>query len=451
MLAALPVRHARAHAGDLDPTFGDNGIVILSNLRPEAPFDAATAVAIQPDGKIVLVGQWGASSPGPTFAVVRFNVDGSLDDGFGFEGRVTLSSGYAGGDEAHGVAIAPDGKILVGGYFGMYGGVYRLGADGTLDSSFGSAGAVVIGANGDYDHRTTLNDLLLDGSGGTFFAGVYYGSGHGEYMLGWLASDGTILTATPVNLGIGDRDQIATALVRQSDTKIVVAGYADLTDLPSYERIVCAVARFTPTVFPSLGFAPDPDYGYGPATFFSIGTTEPTTSCYADTLALMPDGGTLAGGREPLTAGGWLGLYADLDSEGQLASDFIGLPAFSTWGENSVRSIALQSDGKPVLVGYTGVDASGVPGPFAARLAADGSGFDPDYGNDGETLIDFDPGDFASGQALGAAIDAEGRVVIVGIYFNGNSGEGGADVSQIFIARLQGDAGDRIFADGFDG
>jgi uncharacterized delta-60 repeat protein len=451
LLAALPAHRARARAGDLDPTFGNGGIVILPNLRAEAPFDTATAVAIQPDGKIVVAGRWGATSPGPTFAIVRLKADGSLDDGFGFEGLVSLSSGYAGGDEAHSVAIAGDGKILVGGYFGMHGGVYRLDPDGTLDSAFGSAGAVVIGANGDYDHRTTLNDLVIDGSGGTLFAGDYYGSGHGEYMLGWLGSDGTILTAAPVGLGIGDRDQIATSLIRQPDDKVVVAGYADLTDVPGYERIVCAVARFVPTVFPSLGFTPDAGYGNGPATLFSIGGTSPTTSCYADTIALMQDGSTLAAGREPLDAGGWLGLYARLDSGGQLGSDFIDTPVFSAWGDNSVRSIALQADGKPVLVGYTGVDESGVPGPFAARLAADGFGFDPDYGDDGETLIDFDANDFASGQALGAAIDAEGRVVVVGIYFNGNSGEGGEDVSQIFVTRLQGDTSDSIFADGFDG
>jgi hypothetical protein len=52
--------------------------------------------------------------------------------------------------------------------------------------------------------------------------------------------------------------------------------------------------------------------------------------------------------------------------------------------------IVVQAGGKPLLVGYSGVDASGVPGPFALRLAANGGGVDPTYGNDGETLITFD-------------------------------------------------------------
>lgn len=448
LLAVLPIRDAHSHAGDLDPTFGNGGLVVLPNLRADAPFDTATAVAIQSDGKIVVVGRWGATSPGPTSAIVRFNPDGSLDDGFGFNGMVTLSSGFAGGDEAHSVAIAGDGKIVVGGYLGMFGGVFRLEPDGTLDAGFGSAGVVVVGANGDYDHRTTLNSLVLDGSGGTLFAGDYFGSGHGEFMLGWLATDGTIITAVSVGLGSADRDQIATSLVRQADGKVVVAGYADLTDIPGYGRIVCVVARYTPTAFPSTRFVPDPDYGFGPETFFSIDTT--ATSCYTDTITLLPDGSTLPAGREFLDDGTWSGMYVRVDTAGQLDSSFGGMPAFSPWGDNSIRSIVVQSDGKPVLVGYTGVDASGVPGPFAMRLAANGSP-DPSYGNDGETLIDFDPQDNASGQALGAALDAEGRVVMAGIYFNGTSSEGGQDVSQIFVARLQADLTDRIFFDGFDG
>ncbi len=392
LLAMLPVRHAIAHAGDLDPSFGNGGIVIVPNLRADAPFDEATAVAIQPDGKIVVAGRWGGTGPGPTFAIVRFDADGSLDGTFGVDGIVTLSSGFAGGDEAHGVAIAGDGKITVGGYFGSLGGVYRLESDGSLDGGFGSAGSVVVAANGDSGHRTTINSLVLDGFGGTLVAGDYFGSGHGEYMLGWLAADGTILSAVPVSLVVPDRDQIATALVHQADGKVVVGGYADLTDIDGYDGTYCAVARFTPTAFPSVGFVPDPDYGYGPETFFAIDTT--ATSCYADTLALLPDGSTLPAGREFLTHGTWIGMYARLDTSGTFDSTFGGMPQLSSWGDNSIRSIAIQSDGKPVLVGYTGVDASGVPGPFAMRLTTAGRP-DATYGNNGETLIDFDPQDYA--------------------------------------------------------
>ena len=447
VLAALAQR-ASAHAGELDPTFGGSGIVILPNLHADAPFDTGDAVAVQADGKIVVVGRWGAPSPGPTFAIARFNPNGTLDGSFGFGGLVTLSSGYAGGDEAHAVAIAPaSGNILVGGNFGSHAGVYRLKPAGILDTSFGSGGAVLIDADGDSAHTTTLNALVLDGSGGTLFAGVHSGNGPAQFALGWLASSGTVLAASSVSLGFGDRDQIATSLVHQADGKLVVAGYADLSDQGGYGSTYCAVARYQPTVFPSSGFSPDAAYGDGggPTKFFSVSSAG-TTGCYVDALALLADGSTLAGGREPLAAGGWVGMDAQLDTSGQIVPGFIGTPHLSASGDNSIRKVVVQADGKPVLVGYTGVDASGVPGPVAVRLTTNGQP-DAGYGNAGETLIDFDPNDYASGQALGAALDAHGRVVIAGIYFNGNSGAGGQDVSQIFVARLQ---SEYIFANGFD-
>jgi uncharacterized delta-60 repeat protein len=444
MLLALgmPARDASAHAGDLDPAFGNGGVVIVPNLRAEAPFDQATSVAIQPDGRILVAGQWGASSPGPTFAILRFNADGSPDPTFGFEGTVSLSSGFAGGDEAHAIAIQPDGSIVVAGDFGSDGGLYRLQPNGDLDTTFGGTGAVVVAAGG----TSTINALALDDSGGTLFAGTNDASGPRRNFLGWLALDGSTIVSSAVDLGFGDLDQTATSLVRQADGAVVVGGYADLSDQINWGRVYCAIARFTPTAFPSPAFVPDMTYGEDPpTTFFAI---SPGTGCYADTLALLPDGSTLAAGRETASSG-WIGLYARLDTAGQYDVSFADTPVFTPWGDNSARRVVIQADGKPVLVGFTGVDDSGVPGPFAARLDTDGD-IDADYGNGGVALVDFDPNDFASGQALGAAIDAEGRVVIAGIYYNGTSDAGGRDASQIFVARLLGDADDTIFADGFD-
>src|SRR5947209_280020 len=77
----------------------------------------ASAVAVQPDNKVVVAGtfQSGGSSTG-AFAVARFNADGSLDTGFGSGGRVFFDFGPAGGDaQATSVALQADGRILVGG------------------------------------------------------------------------------------------------------------------------------------------------------------------------------------------------------------------------------------------------------------------------------------------------------------------------------------------------
>ena len=65
-----------------------------------------------PDGKIVLAGVTGMYPP--DFGVMRYSADGSLDTTFGQGGKVTTDFGSD--DQAHGVAVQPDGKILVAGY-----------------------------------------------------------------------------------------------------------------------------------------------------------------------------------------------------------------------------------------------------------------------------------------------------------------------------------------------
>jgi uncharacterized delta-60 repeat protein len=92
--------------GTLDPTFGSGGTVV-TDLGGD---DKAAAVAIQPDGKIVLAGHYDYDD----FAVVRANADGSLDTAFGTEGLVRTPFGRA-MDVAYAVALQPDGQIIAGG------------------------------------------------------------------------------------------------------------------------------------------------------------------------------------------------------------------------------------------------------------------------------------------------------------------------------------------------
>src|SRR5262249_28123526 len=105
-------RHLRD--GTLDPHFGTGGKVVTP-IGGERAGDAATAVAIQADGKIVVAGL--TTQPGGSdidFALVRYNADGSLDTGFGNGGKVVTSFG-AETDRIHAIAIQADGKIVVAG------------------------------------------------------------------------------------------------------------------------------------------------------------------------------------------------------------------------------------------------------------------------------------------------------------------------------------------------
>src|SRR5438067_1770070 len=110
-LLSIAPRLVQAAAGDLDPTFGNGGVV-------QTTFGDSAAegndVVLQADGKIIVVGFTGAGSYSSfnNFALVRFNSDGSLDQSFGVGGKVKSARGVA-----TSAALQADGKILVGGTY----------------------------------------------------------------------------------------------------------------------------------------------------------------------------------------------------------------------------------------------------------------------------------------------------------------------------------------------
>src|SRR5207342_3344037 len=108
------VAPAYAGAGDLDPTFGRGGRV-TTDFTPHG--DIAGGVAIQADGRIVIVGTAGYFGSNPKFALARYRPNGSLDTSFGGDGRVTTDF-TVGFDGANGVAIQADGKLVAAGQSG---------------------------------------------------------------------------------------------------------------------------------------------------------------------------------------------------------------------------------------------------------------------------------------------------------------------------------------------
>jgi uncharacterized delta-60 repeat protein len=98
---------ALAAPGDLDRSFDGDGLRIVNWGGPDSAHD----VAVQPDGKIVVVGV-GSLAP-VDFGISRLNPDGSSDTGFSADGNAFVALG---GDElAFAVAVQPDGKIVAAG------------------------------------------------------------------------------------------------------------------------------------------------------------------------------------------------------------------------------------------------------------------------------------------------------------------------------------------------
>jgi uncharacterized delta-60 repeat protein len=94
--------------GPLDTSFSGDG---KQTTDFSGDFDAASGVTLQPDGKIVAVGVGGPSSD--DFAIARYNPNGSLDPSFSGDGRSRTN--FGGDDAASGVALQPDGKIVAAG------------------------------------------------------------------------------------------------------------------------------------------------------------------------------------------------------------------------------------------------------------------------------------------------------------------------------------------------
>lgn len=169
---------ASAYPGDLDTSFNSTGFVFTD--FPGAQSDAAD-LAVQDDGKIVVVGTYGGSAQ---FAVARYDPDGTLDETFGTGGLVTTPMGL--NDDtvlATSVVIQPDGKIVVGGTARVDTGTPPNGAqgfalarylpNGDLDPAFGSGGrafTVMTGLGADFCSGTVLNALALHG-GNIYAAG----------------------------------------------------------------------------------------------------------------------------------------------------------------------------------------------------------------------------------------------------------------------------------------
>jgi uncharacterized delta-60 repeat protein len=214
--------------GSLDTTFGTGGKVVTDAGAWQA--ETFNTVALQADGKIVAAGE----SSGQ-FVTVRYNSDGTPDSGFGPDhtGIVLVT---AGGD-VNALAIQPDGRILIGGYTGysptelQRWALARLNSDGTLDGTFGAGGGVATQVTTNPEGSYSIMALGVQADGKIVAAGNtdgglslvrYNTSGNLDTTFG---TGGVVTTFVPGAPGQAD---VAYALVIQPDGKIVVGGKAKI-------------------------------------------------------------------------------------------------------------------------------------------------------------------------------------------------------------------------------
>lgn len=401
ILSYHPLRKVQAAVdGDLDSTFGSGGMV---KTDFSGNSDWINAIVMQPDGKAVVAGGTSNSARVSSFALARYNSDGSLDQSFGNAGRVITNQG--GLTVATSLAVVEDGKILAGGIAhgnGQDFAMARYNEDGAVDASFGSNGVVVtdLGSADIAWNMTVQPDgkILLGGEVGragqaSSFAVVRYKKNGGidpSFGLG-----GKI--AVQFSSGFDE----AYAIALQADGKIVLAGAADLNGNSPF-----AIARLH-----SNGSL---DFGFGNAgkvtTNFFGGRNQ------ANTVAIQPDG--------RIVVAGWAGRKPDgrevlaiarYNSDGSLDATFGSLGVvtndFSGRG-GEARALQLQRDGKIVVAGLAGfLRGAQLQVDFATlRYNTDGSA-DSSYGNAGATITDF--GDVID-EANAVAFQQDGKIVAAG-------------------------------------
>lgn len=327
--------------GTPDTSFGSEGRV----FTPIGPRDDyGRAVAIQPDGKIVVAGyNWTGSKY--NFTVVRYHPNGTLDTSFNGTGKVSTPVG-PGADAGRDVAIQTDGKIVVAGYAVIGGNedfaVVRYNADGTLDSTFDGDGKATspVGTGQDFGYS-----IALQTDGGILVAGTSHNGTNFDFAAMRFNPAGSLDTSFgsggKVSFGMGSGNDVAYAMALQNDGGILLAGYGSNGLNADF-----ALARLK-----SDGSF-DPTFNGTGKVMTAIGVGND----YAFGLAVQPDGKiVVAGSAHTADVSNYDFAVARYNGNGSLDSTFPGGGKFITAtgaGNDEGQAVALQSDGGIVVAGY---------------------------------------------------------------------------------------------------
>jgi uncharacterized delta-60 repeat protein len=375
--------------GSLDTSFHSTGMVVIDVA---SDYEEAYNVALQSDGKIVVGGYTNAGS---FYNVLLIRVDstGAVDPAFDGDGIVSTDIG-ARNEEAKSIALQPDGKIVVAGYFdngiNNIALVLRYNSNGTLDPTFATNGIDTTKIGAGYN---SLNDIVVQTDGSIVAVGSSNNGTDQDFAVRRYTSDGTEdgsfhpdgKVTTPVL-----NDSYANALALQSDGKIVAGGAAW-----DGSQTLFAVARYT------SGGILDNTFGiYGTVTT-AVGPSN--DQVYG--IAVQPDGKILAAGT---SNNGSTNVFALVRYESTGTPD-------NTFGSNGIVTttigssataygVAVQTDGKILLVGDANREI------VVVRYNSNGT-LDTSFSADGIVSTPV-TGSYAEGKAI--VVQYDGKIVVAG-------------------------------------
>ncbi len=386
--------HSQA-AGTLDTGFGTTGIVATGF---GVSTSEAFAVRIQPDGKIVLAGNY-TTGGDAKIAFVRLLANGTYDPAFGSNGRLQINT-PSGPSIVRAIAILPNGSILGGGVLANKPMLVRITSAGVEDATFGNNGIVEFdgGLNG-------ITDIKIDASGMIVGCGRLTTNPNALVVFRRKpdgSADNTFGTNGFAQVPTGGGLSTATRIALQGD-KILVSGFFN----SSGAIYKTATARLN-----SNGSL---DNTFGTAGIFK--TSFGNTNEYGDNMIVQSDNKILLCGR--IFAGGSVQtLVYRLNENGTLDTSFgtNGKYNFSAGGSgDECTALAQQTDGKILVGGNTLVGNNRQA--FIARLTKAGQK-DTGFGTNGQTNV-------TSGQTAkfsNFALQPDNKIVAAGISTPGTVG-----------------------------
>ena len=382
--------------GSLDTSFGNAGYVLTDFDDPSFADtrDAASAVTVLSDGKILVAGTSDQLTTQDDLAVARYNSDGTLDATFSGDGKAVVDVNTL-SNQVSAMVVQNDGKIVLAGpaWQGSSTGsdfaITRLDNAGKLDTGFGSGGSVFTDFGGldDYAH-----DLAVDPAGKITLAGYSYQlNGGADIALARYNPDGSLDVSFDgdgrIITDLGSANDWAASLALQLDGRIVVAGSSSFSN-----SSVFAVVRYNPDGSLDVSFDGD-----GKVTT-AFGATE----AYGFATAVQHDGRIIvAGGIYRPASLEWDFALARYNADGTLDETFDGASGNGnglvttnfqipvTLRQNAAVT-AQQADGKIIVAGTVGEATPKISQNLIglSRYHADGS-LDTSFGQSGRVTTEF--------------------------------------------------------------
>ncbi len=258
--------------GSADRSFGIDGRVTVNfgtaTNKHVVSEDAVNSIKIQPDGKILAAGFTFAEPSNSTsdFAMIRLHFDGSIDDGFGKNGRVITNFGR--GETAHSLKLLNDGKILLSGIYyynddsAQKACIAKYNEDGRLDTEFGDGGKVITEFAGDFSSGFVFSSIWQ--SKGKLLISGYINNNDADLMLICYNADGTIDKSFGENghivVDLGGNETAYASASAQDGSVILGGSFQD----KSHRSFL--VTKFKPIVAPVFAVG-DTSFSFGPNPF----------------------------------------------------------------------------------------------------------------------------------------------------------------------------------------